>query len=180
MASYESNPQLERPKLVASGPNAQLRAGHEPFVGKPGSWTCSDLQKLQGKWIACPGCTIDAYHSGHCHTKSIVDAFCKHFPNLEAPKFVSGGTKTILGKGGLHDVYVTRDAVFCGCYPPRASPHLRELGFKLKMSIFGNKDKMRKLKKDKVACVGLSLRPATGKKKRGSAPVLVRMRVGVR
>ena len=180
MAAYEADPRLERPALVASGPHTGIRQGHEPFAGRAGTWTLDDLRGLQGRWIACPGCTIDDYHSGHCHTKDIVDAFRTHYPDLDQPAFVSGNTKTVLGKGGLHDVYVRRNAVFCGCFPPRASPHLSQLGFKFKESVFGNPAKRRKLKRDKEVHVSFSVRASRFKRKRADAPVLVSLRVGRR
>ena len=115
-----------------------MRAGHEWYCGPPGSYTDAQLRKLAGRWIACPGCTIDAYNEGNCHTGPIVREFESKFPDLEAPRFVSMHTKVVEGDGGLRDVLITRDAVFAGCKPPRGAPTSRDLGVSLPASIFGN------------------------------------------
>ena len=115
-----------------------IRVGHEWYCGTPGSWDSSHLKKLAGRWIACPGCTIDAFTQGNCHTSAIIEAFKKEYPVLEPPKFVSASTKCVEGKGGLRDILISRDAVFAGCKPPRGAPTSRELGVSLPASIFGN------------------------------------------
>ena len=126
-----------------------VRAGHEWYCGPPGSWTDAHLRKLAGRWIACPGCTIDAYTSGNCHTSKIIDEFRAKWSALEAPKFVSMCTKTVEGNGGLRDVLVARDAVFAGCKRPRGAPTSRELGVSLPASIFGNPEVQKRLEEGK-------------------------------
>lgn len=172
MAAFETNPELKRPELVKSGSHV-VRKGHGDFIGVPGTWTREDLFKLEGRFIACPKCTIEKFYNGNCHVKGIVDAFNFSFcnsmdfeicPVITPPKFVSANTTTVLGRGGLHDVYVNKDSVFAGCYPPRGSPHLRELGFQLPQSVFGNPDKIRKKKEDKRPFVRLSVQPKRRKK----------------
>ena len=127
-----------------------IRTGHEWYKGVPGSYNTAQLKKLAGRWICCPGCTIDAYTEGNCHTGKIVDEFKAKFPDLEAPLFVSGNTKCVEGKGGLRDVLVTRDAIFCGCKPPRGAPTSRELGVSLPASIFGNPEVMARINEKRL------------------------------
>ena len=126
-----------------------VRAGHEWYVGVPGSYTDKHLKQLAGRWVACPGCTIDAFTEGNCHTGPIIEEFKTKFPDLEAPKFVSVCTKVVEGKGGLRDVLITKDAVFMGCKPPRAAPTARELGVSLPASIFGNPEVQKRLDEGK-------------------------------
>ena len=126
-----------------------VRAGHEWYVGVPGSYTDKHLKQLAGRWVACPGCTIDAFTEGNCHTGPIIEEFKTKFPVLEAPKFVSVCTTVVEGKGGLRDVLITKDAVFMGCKPPRAAPTARELGVSLPASIFGNPEVQKRLDEGK-------------------------------
>ena len=125
------------------------RKGHEWYCGDPGSWTSEHLKKLTGQWICCPVCTIDAFSEGNCHTLPIIMQFKKEFPDLEAPNFVSLATTTVEGKGGLRDVLIEKDAVFCGCKPPRGAPTSRDLGVSLQASIFGNPEEMAKIQEGK-------------------------------
>ena len=122
-----------------------IRVGHEWYCGTPGSYNSAQLKKLSGRWIACPGCTIDAYTEGRCHLGPIIDTFKSKFTDLAPPLFVSLSTKCVEGKGGLRDVLITRDAVFCGCKPPRGAPTSRELGVSLPASIFGNPEVMERI-----------------------------------
>ena len=126
-----------------------VRAGHEWYVGVPGSYTDKHLKQLAGRWVACPGCTVDAFTEGNCHTGPIIEEFKTKFPVLEPPRFVSVCTKVVEGKGGLRDVLITRDAVFMGCLPPRAAPTARELGVSLPASIFGNPEVQKRLDEGK-------------------------------
>lgn len=126
-----------------------VRQGHQWYCGEPGSWTNEHLEKLAGRWICCPGCTIDAFSEGNCHTLPIIMKFKKEFPDLEAPNFVSLATTTVEGKGGLRDVLIEKDAVFCGCKPPRGAPTSRDLGVSLPASIFGNPEIMAKIREGK-------------------------------
>lgn len=126
-----------------------VRSGHKWYCGPPGSYTDDQLKKIAGRWFACPGCTIDAFNEGKCHTGPIIKEFQTKFPELEAPKFVSVCTKTVEGKGGLRDVLVTKDAIFAGCKPPRAAPTAKELGVSLPASIFGNPEVQKRLDEGK-------------------------------
>lgn len=127
-----------------------VRTGHQWYCGPPGSYTEAHLKRIAGRWIACPGCTVDAFEAGNCHTVRIIDEFRRKFPDLVAPKFVSVCTKTVEGNGGLRDVLVTRDAVFAGCKPPRAAPTVRALGVSLPASIFGNPEVQKRLDDSKT------------------------------
>ena len=139
-------PALPQPSLVPCN-GRMVRRGHEVFVGTPTRIEEVPprlLLRLAGRFIACPGCTQEQYDAGHCHTAGIVRAFRTAFPELPPPRFLSGATKVVEGRGGIRDVYVAHDAVFCGCYPPRGSPHLRALGFSLPATVLGNPAKVRK------------------------------------
>ena len=123
-----------------------IRSFDLPYLGEPGSYTDADLLSLAGKFICCPGCTIVDFHLGRCHTCAIVAEFRTKFPDKEAPQWLSMATKTVEGRGGLRDVLVTKQAVFCGCRPPRAAPTMRELGVRFKATRFGNPEVMVRLR----------------------------------
>ena len=107
------------------------------------------MKRLAGQWICCPGCTLDAFSEGNCHTVPLIMKFKELYPDLEAPSFVSLATTTVEGKGGLRDVLIERNAIFCGCKPPRGAPTSRELGVSLPASIFGNPEVMQKIREGK-------------------------------
>ena len=117
-----------------------------PFLGEPGTYTEADLAALEDKYICCPGCTIVDFELGRCHTCAIVGEFRAKFPEKKAPKWLSMATKTVEGRGGLRDVLVAKQAVFCGCKPPRGSPTMRELGVRFKPTRFGNPEVMVRLR----------------------------------
>jgi hypothetical protein len=79
----------------------------------------------------------------------IIAEFSAKFPVLPSPKFVSLCTKCLEGEGGLRDVLIERDAVFCGCKPPCGAPTSKELGVALKASIFGDPQEMLRINEAK-------------------------------
>lgn len=115
-----------------------VRAGHEWYCGPPGRYTSAHLRNLEGKWIACPECTTEAFEAGKCHVTLITARFKTDFPSLEPPKFLSACTKVVEGDSGLRDVLMTKDAVWAGCKPPTGAPTVRDLGVSLPASIFGD------------------------------------------
>lgn len=133
-----SNTMMDNPK-----PKPKVRPGHEWYLGVPGTWTDDDLFRLSGRYLACPGCTIDDYNRGACHTRSIINKFRVRFPDHCPPTFVSAATRTIEGRGGHRDVLINLDAVWAGCRPPRGAPIARELGTRLPCSKFGNPEKVK-------------------------------------
>ena len=124
--------------MTETKPKAKVRPGHEWTLGVPGTWTDDDLFRLSGRYLACPGCTIDDYERGACHTGSIIARFKALFPDNCPPTFVSAATKIIEGRGGHRDVLINMKAVWAGCKPPRGAPIARELGIRLPCSKFGN------------------------------------------
>jgi len=127
----------------APKPKPRVRPGHEWYLGVPGTWTDDDLFRLSGRYLACPGCTIDDYERGACHTRLIIHSFKVKFPDHCPPTFVSAATKIIEGRGGHRDVLINLDAVWAGCRPPRGAPIARELGTRLPCSKFGNPEKLK-------------------------------------
>ena len=126
-----------------------VRAGHQWYCGEPGSWTDEQLKKLSGRWICCPDCNAEAFSNGKCHLLPLIMSFKKVYPVLAPPNFVSLATTTVEGKGGLRDVLIEKDAIFCGCKPPRGAPTSRELGVSLPASIFGDWVLMAKIREGK-------------------------------
>jgi hypothetical protein len=121
-----------------------IRPGHEWYRGDAGKYTSSQLERLCNRFVACPGCSRDDFALGKCHTVALISEFKQTFPDLEPPTFVSMATKLVEGKGGLRDVLIAKDAVFCGCSVPRGAPTKRDLGLYLPESVFGNPAKSRK------------------------------------
>lgn len=131
-----------------------IRDGHGWYTGSPPE-TLDELPRdkveaLSGKFVACPGCTRDAFETGNCHLVALFAHFAKTCPGMEPPKFASLATKTVEGKGGLRDVLLEKDAIFGGCKPARGSPHSSALGVKLKCSIFGNPEVEKRLKESRL------------------------------
>ena len=120
-----------------------VRGGHEWTEGVPGTYTDADLARCEGRYLACPGCTSDAFELGNCHTLPIINAFKLKFPDRCPPTFISLNTTTVEGKGGLRDVLIEKNAIYAGCNPARGSPHASALGVKLPRSIFGNPQKLK-------------------------------------
>ena len=126
-----------------------IRPGHAWYCGTPGTYTDDDLRRLANKWICCSGCTMCDFHRGKCHTCKIVTEFKDKFPDLPPPTFVSAATTTIEGKGGLREVLIQKDAVWCATRTARGAPTSRELNIRIPFSKFGNPDKLRKWAEDK-------------------------------
>ena len=127
-----------------SSSGATLRKGHAWTVGIPGTYTDTDLRRLSGRYICCSGCTSIDYEEGHCHTAKLVAEFIAKNPDLPPPKFVSAATTTIEGAGGLREVLIEKDAVWCATRTARGAPTARELHIRLPFSKFGNPEKLRK------------------------------------
>jgi len=135
-------PAAPPPSPAAAAPKpatkARLRKGHSWYSGHAGTYTDEQLGALAGRWVACPGCTVDDQAQGNCHLARLQQAFRAAFPERECFRMCSLATDAVEGKGGLRDVLVAKDAVFAGVLPKRGSPHARELGICLEESIFGN------------------------------------------
>ena len=127
-----------------SGNRAKIRKGHKWTCGPPGSYTDTDLHRLSNRYICCSGCTLKDFQQGRCHTSKLVAEFIAKNPDLPPPKFVSAATTTIEGKGGLREVLIEKDAVWCATRTARGAPTARELHIRLPFSKFGNPEKLRK------------------------------------
>ena len=127
-------------------------------MGYPGTYTDTDLALCEGRYLACPGCTIDDFELGNCHTLAIINAFKRKFPDRCPPTFISLSTKVVEGKGGLRDVLLEKNAIYAGVGGgARGAPIARELGVSLPRSKFGNPQKLedrkeaKKLREEKKA-----------------------------
>lgn len=143
-----------RPPVVKGA----IRKGHEWTVGYPGTYTDEDLARCEGRYLACPGCTVDDFELGNCHTLPIINEFKRKFPDRCPPTFISLSTTVVEGKGGLRDVLLEKDTIYAGVGGgARGAPTVRELGVSLPRSIFGNPQKLedrkeaKKLREEKKA-----------------------------
>lgn len=83
--------------------------------------------------------------SARCHVLIIIQHFKRMFGDtLPPPRTCSAATKCIEGRGGLRDIFITRQAIFAGRRCLRGAPTKRSLGLTIKKSVFSNPFPVRK------------------------------------